>query len=150
MMRYAIILLSFASAIAAAEPPFSLTYSPLSAEKSSRVVAKLQAFSPDAPLEPHLVATSPHAFAQSKLVQTDAAKVPYERETAHIEVTGPQIKSLYIEVVGFRTIQVTWVTDRILVITRDIGHVAGTEEVIDVVERKWLSQWQIGYRYETK
>jgi|HubBroStandDraft_1064217.scaffolds.fasta_scaffold493464_2 hypothetical protein len=34
-----------------------------------------------------------------------------------------------------------WVTDRILYIWRDIGHAGGAvEELIDVMDRKWLSQ----------
>jgi len=37
--------------------------------------------------------------------------------------------------------EVKWVTDRILYIWRDIGHTGGTvEELVDVMDRKWLSQ----------
>ena len=146
-MRHAVILLAFGSAVAAGEPEIALTYHQISAERSSQIVAKRPAFAPDTPLEPALILESPLKFAQARLVRTDGSKVPYEREMAHIEITGPQIKPLYIEVADFRTIRIAWATDRTLVITRDIGHIAGIEEIIDVVDRKWLSQWEVTYRY---
>jgi hypothetical protein len=73
--------------------------------------------------------------------------VTYDRETAYIEVTGKRFVPLYIAVKNFRTISLSWATDRILVIQRDMGHVAAIEEVIDVVDRKWLSQQSVSYDY---
>jgi len=60
-------------------------------------------------------------------------------------VTGEDLDPLYIEVKNFRSVSVSWATDRILVIKRDIGHVAAMEEVIDIVERRWLSQKALFY-----
>jgi hypothetical protein len=73
--------------------------------------------------------------------------VTYDRETAYIEVTGKQLFPLYIEVKNFRTVSLSWATDRILVIRQDMGHIAAIEEVIDVVDRKWLSQQSVIYNY---
>ncbi len=92
------------------------------------------------PLLPNVASMSPSGFASVVLTQTDPIKIPYDDETAYIEVTGEQFAPLYIEVKNFRGVELSWATDRILVIRRDIGHIAGMEEVIDIVDRRWLFQ----------
>jgi len=82
------------------------------------------------------------------VTQTDPVKVTYDQELAHIQITGESIRPLYLEVKNFRTVSLSWATDRILVIERDIGHEAGMEEVIDIVDRRWLSQKALLYTSE--
>ena len=111
----------------------------------SRIVRERPTFASGTPLLSADTSRSPNGFATATITQTDPIKIPYTEETAHIEVTGEDIDPLYIEVKNFRSVSVSWATDRILVIKRDIGHVAAMEEVIDIVERRWLSQKALFY-----
>jgi hypothetical protein len=122
-----------------------LQYTQFIAHKYSKVVADRPAFPASTPLQPSTSTQSPHGVAVAKVTQTDATKVPYDMETAYIEVTGPAIKPLYIHVLDFRNVTVAWATDRVLVIKRNMGRVADIEEIIDVVDRKWISQWSVLY-----
>ncbi len=133
--------------VTAEEPGVSINYGQELKEYYSKILSSRPVFAPGAPLEPALKSTSPLGFATSVLTQTDPTKVTYDRETANIEVSGKSFVPLYIAVKNFRTIILTWATDRILIIQRDIGHLAAIEEVIDVVDRKWLSQQSVSYDY---
>jgi hypothetical protein len=133
--------------VTAEEPRVSVNYGQELKEYYSKILSSRPVFAPGTPLEPQLKSTSPLGFATALLTQTDPTKVTYDRETAYIEVTGKRFVPLYIAVKNFRTIILSWATDRILVIQRDMGHVAAIEEVIDVVDRKWLSQQSVSYDY---
>ena len=100
-------------------------------------------FQPGTPLESTIVSESPTKFAVATLRRTDGTLVTYDQETAHIEITSAHFPPVHVEVRFFRAIQTTWVTDRILLIWRDIGRTAMIEELLDVVDRKWLSQQSI-------
>jgi hypothetical protein len=76
---------------------------------------------------------------------TDAVKVPYDQEEAHITITSKYFPPVYVKVKFFRTVRLTWITDRAVLIDRDIGHIAGIEEILDVIDRRWLSQQSISY-----
>jgi hypothetical protein len=136
-----------ASAVRGQEPGISLNYGQELKEYYSRILSSRPEFAPDIPLEPEFKSVSPFGFVTAVLTQTDPTKVTYNRETAYIEVTGKRLVPLYIEVKNFRTVSLSWATDRILVIRRDMGHIAAIEEVIDVVDRKWLSQQSVSYDY---
>ncbi len=114
----------------------------------SHIVPKRQSFPEGTPLEPAVKTTSKFGFATALLIRTDGSKIPYEDETAYIEITGDKFEPLFIEIKFFRAVTLIWATDRILVIKRDIGHIAGIEEVIDVVEHRWLLQKSITYIYQ--
>jgi hypothetical protein len=136
-----------ASVLKAQEPGVSLNYGQELKEYYSRILVSRPEFAPDIPLEPGLTSNSPFGFATAVVTQTDPTKVTYDRETAYIEVTGKQLVPLYIEVKNFRTVSLSWATDRILVIRRDMGHTAAIEEVLDIIDRKWLSQQSVSYDY---
>jgi hypothetical protein len=135
------------SALRAQEPGVTLNYGQELKEYYSIVLSSRPEFSPDTPLEPELSSVSPFGFATAALTQTDPTKVTYDRETAYIEVTGKRLVPLYIEVMIFRTVSLSRATDRILVIRRDMGHTAAIEEVLDIIDRKWLSQQSVSYDY---
>jgi len=93
------------------------------------------------PLQATELIQSPSDFATAKVTRTDQTRVPYDEEEAHIEITSAHFAPLYIKVHVYRAIEAKWVTDRILYLWRDIGHTGGTvEELVDVMDRKWLSQ----------
>jgi len=114
----------------------------------SRIVPQQATFASGTPLLPADTSGSPNRFATAIVTQTDPVKVTYDQELAHIQITGESIRPLYLEVKNFRTVSLSWATDRILVIERDIGHEAGMEEVIDIVDRRWLSQKALLYTSE--
>jgi hypothetical protein len=128
-------------------PGISLNYGQELKEYYSRILGPRPEFAPDTPLKPELMSSSPFGFAAAILTQTDPTRMTYDRETAYIEVTGKRLVPLYIEVMIFRTFSLSWATDRILVIRRDMCHIAAIEEVIDVVDRKWLSKQSVSYDY---
>lgn len=117
-------------------------------ENYSRILRSRTTFPAGTPFLKPETSKSPSEYAQAVIYQTDPVKVPYDQEKAYIEISGDDVSPLYIEVKYFRSVWVSWATDRILVIHRDIGHVAGMEEVIDVVDRRWLSQKAVFYRAE--
>jgi len=114
-------------------------------EHYSRIVKAQPTFPNGTPLLPSVTSKSPENFATAVLTQTDPTKVSYDEETAYIEIRGEDIQPLYVEVKYFRAVSLSWATGRILVIRRDIGHVAGMEEVLDILGRRWLSQTAVLY-----
>jgi hypothetical protein len=114
-------------------------------EHYSRIVKSQPAFPGGTPLLPSVPSKSPDNFATAVLTQTDPTKISYDDETAFIEIRGEDIQPLYVEVKDFRVVSLSWATGRILVIERDIGHVAGMEEVLDILGRRWLSQTAVLY-----
>ncbi len=134
-----------ATVVTAEEPTGSIKYGQELKEYYSTVLSSRPVFAPGTPLEPALTSTSPFGFATAVMTQTDPTKVTYDRETAYIEVTSERFVPLYIAVKYFRTVSLSWATDRILVIQRDLGPAAAIEEVIDIVDRAWLSQQSVSY-----
>ena len=107
---------------------------------SSVIVRFRLSFAPTVPVVPEEVIQSPSRFAAAKVTRTDEVRVPYEDEEAHLEIASAHFPPLYIRVRIFRALEARWVSDRILYIWRDIGHTTSVEELIDVMDRKWLSQ----------
>ena len=114
----------------------------------SRIVPQQATFASGTPLLPVDTSRSPNRFATAIVTQTDPVKITYDQELARIQITGESIRPLYVEVKNFRSVSLSWATDRILVIERDIGHEAAMEEVIDIVDRRWLSQKALLYTPE--
>lgn len=111
----------------------------------SRIVAQTPAFPFATPVQPALTIPSPMRAATATLISTDATSVPYDQEEAHIAVTGDSIAPVYVTVKCFRTVRLTWVTDRTVLITRDLGPRSRVEEILDVIDRRWLSQQSVSY-----
>jgi hypothetical protein len=114
----------------------------------SRIASRQETFANGTPLLPVDTTRSPNRFATAIVTQTDPVKITYDQELARIQITGESIRPLYLEVRNFRSVSLSWATDRILVIERDIGHEAAMEEVIDIVDRRWLSQKALLYTAE--
>lgn len=111
----------------------------------SRIVEIATEFPPSVPVEPTVTIPSPMGYGSATLVCTDAVKVPYDQEKAHITITSKYFPPVYVKVKFFRTVRLTWITERTVLIDRDIGHIAGIEEILDVIDRRWLSQQSISY-----
>jgi hypothetical protein len=140
----AIALMAFI-ANAAAETQVHVFYGHQWKEHYGKILTSRPAFDGSTPLEPTVIYSSHLEYATARLTRTDGARV--SPGVAYVEVTGTQIKPLYIELRKFRAIELIWATDRILIIKRNIGHIAAIEEVIDVVDRRWLSQQSVSTPY---
>ena len=90
---------------------------------------------------------SPHRTGRACVTQTDATLVPYAQEEAHILVTTDLGKPVFLRVCRFRILEVRWINERLIYLERDMGHVAGVEELFDVIEGKWLFQKSVEYRW---
>jgi len=106
----------------------------------SAIVQSLPGFTRGIPLQAEEIIRSPSRFAVAKVIRTDDVRVTYDKEEAHIEITSAHFPPLRIRVQVFRALEAKWVTDRILLIWRDMGPATTVEELIDVMDRKWLSQ----------
>lgn len=143
-MKFLMSLLLTISASASAQ----ISYSDTLKEHYSRIVNTPLKFAAGVPLEPPVLVPSPRAYGSASLMRTDGVKVPYESEEAHIAITSQFFPPLYVEVKFFRTVTLTWLTERLILIHRDIGHIAGIEEVLDVIDRRWISQQSLIFRDE--
>lgn len=114
----------------------------------SRIVTHAPAFPPATPVEPALTVPSPMRSGTATLESTDATTVPYDHEEAHIRITRAGATPVYVAVSYFRTMTLSWVTERTLLIERDVGPTAGIEEILDVIDRRWLSQQSVSYPKE--
>ncbi len=104
-------------------------------------------FSEDIPLEPAVVVNSPIGSSTARVVRTDGTKIPYEDAEAHITVASAFGDTIYFKSKGFRTVDVQWIGERFLFISKGIGHIVGVEEIYDVVDKKWLVQQTVSYRW---
>lgn len=130
------VLLLLLSRVAAALPD----YSDQACSYNSVALRSPPSFAPNIPLKPLMILQSPSRFAVAKVTRSDDLKITYDQEEAHVEITGVHVPALYVRIRVFRALEVRWVTDRILYIWRDLGPTASVEELIDVIDGKWLSQ----------
>jgi len=79
------------------------------------------------------------------VLRTDGTKIPYENAEAHISIETELGDAIHITMKGFRSVSAEWIGERLLFIKRDIGHVAGIEEIYDVVDGKWVLQQSVHY-----
>lgn len=130
-----------------AEATPQLSYSDAFSDRYSTWSERALVFPHDTPLESKIAIETPRGSGRATLVRTDGAVVPYEHEEAHISITSELADSVNISAKMFRTISVTWVNERLLFIKRHIGHVAAIEELFDIVERQWVFQQSVHYRW---
>ena len=128
--------------------PAQVYYSDEWKQYYSRIVEKGAEFPPSVPVESTLTIPSPMKYGSAKVVSTDGVKVPYDQQEAHVTITSKLFPPVYVTVKFFRTMTLTWITERTVLIDRDIGHIAAIEEILDVVDRRWLSQQSISYGSE--
>ncbi len=128
--------------------PAQVNYSDDFRQYYSRIVKDAPEFPPNVPVESTLTIPSPAGYGSATVVCTDAVKVPYDQEQAHIAITSKYFPRVCVEVKFFRTVKMTWITERTVLIERDIGHTAGIEEILDVIDRRWLSQQSLSYGSE--
>ena len=66
------------------------------------------------------------------LIRTRGDKYGYEQQKCVMTIEGKGLKSpRFLSVLGFRNIQASWITGKLVVIKLDIGHVAGVDAIYD-------------------
>lgn len=86
---------------------------------------------------PPQVVESPMGTWKAVVRQTDPVVVPYDQAKGCIQVGGgPVNRSIMIG--NFRTLHVTWINERLLYISTDVGHTAGVGQLLDVYDGKWI------------
>lgn len=88
---------------------------------------------------------SPERTGRACVTQTDGTLVPYEQAEAHISITTALGPPVFLVVRDFRLLHVQWINERLLYLDRNMGRVAGIDEIFDVIERKWLFQKWVQY-----
>lgn len=141
------IVLAFFLGSFASDAASQVTYSDGFSEWYSQIHQGASQFDDDTPLEAPVEVASRLGQSTATIVRTDGSSVPYESAIAYIHIdTAYTDEVVVVEVRRFRAVTVSWIGESILVISRDIGHVAGIEEIFSLAENRWLSQKSVHYR----
>lgn len=144
-MRYLIPILLTSALAAQAEPP--ATYSRDFSDRYCEVMTEMPAFPANTPLEKAVSVQSPNGHSNARVLRTHGTKIPYEDARAHIIVQNAFGDPVYLSSEGFRTIDLQWIGERYLHISKGIGHIMRIEEIYDLRDRRWLLQETVTYRW---
>ena len=85
------------------------------------------------------VLASPMGTWTAVIEQTDPVSVPYDQAKGCIKLSTSQSnRTISVTIGAFRTLQLTWINERLLYVFTDVGHVAGVGQLLDVEEAKWI------------
>jgi hypothetical protein len=124
-------------------PP--LRYEALEPSFQTTVATRDCAFPAGVPIVGPETVDSPHGTGRACVTKTDGSVVPYEQAEAHISVTTELGQPVFLLVRDFRLLRVQWINERLLYLDRNMGRVAGIDEIFDVLERRWLFQAWVQY-----
>ena len=85
------------------------------------------------------------AIWHALLRQTDGTLVPYDRAVACLSFSGPKGAECNVLLRRFRTIQLHWINDRLVVIEVNIGRAASIFQILDLEQKRWI--YQLGESY---
>jgi hypothetical protein len=133
--------------VLAAEPGPPATYGTGLSDRYCEVTTEEPAFSEHTPLEKTVTVHSPNGHSNARVLRTDGTKISYDDAEAHITIQNAFGDSIYLRSKGFRTIDLRWIGERYLHISKGIGHIVRIEEIYDLVNRRWLIQETVTYRW---
>jgi hypothetical protein len=84
------------------------------------------------------VVASPNGGWSATVEQTDPVVVPYGEAQACVNLRSGAGMTRSVTVRDFRTLEVTWISDRLLYLFTDVGHVAGVGQLLDADALEWL------------
>lgn len=111
------------------------------------VVIEEPVFGEHTPLEKAVTVHSPGGHSNARVLRTDGTKIPYDNAEAHIRIENAFGDPIYLTSKGFRTIDLQWIGERYLHISKGIGHIVRIEEIYDLRDRRWLLQETVTYRW---
>ena len=66
------------------------------------------------------------------VVRTRGDRYGYERQKCVITIEGERLKKARVlSVLGFRVVKASWITEKLVFIDLDVGHVAGVQAIYD-------------------
>jgi hypothetical protein len=83
--------------------------------------------------QPYVVLTELRNWSAT-VVETNSTVVPYDQARACIRLQGPGSVVRHIAIGDFRTLRLHWVSERLLYVFTDVGHIAGVGQLFDVVD----------------
>jgi hypothetical protein len=100
---------------------------------------------PGVPREKDVTVWSEFRNRKATLAQSDATKVPYDKEIGSITIESQDRPAQYIRLRRFRAVEIKWINDRLLYIYCDIGHIASVDAIFDAQTGKWIYRQSISY-----
>lgn len=90
-------------------------------------------------LEVPIVAWNENRNRSATVIRTRGDAYPYERQKGLITIEGDGLeRALVLSVSHFRTIDVSWVTEKLILIRIGVGRVAAVEAIYDVIASEWV------------
>lgn len=97
-------------------------------------------------LEEPTVVWNQHYRRKATIRRTRGDTYPYEDQKCVITVEGQGLKQeRFLSLADFRTVQVSWVTGKLMLLEVGIGHVAGVEAIYDVEKDLWVYRESVQY-----
>jgi len=131
-------LFLFTSAMLAAEPAHIEYHNDFATSYSKILKAEFK-FPLEIPLEKEQTIVSPLKVAVAKYQQTNPVRIPYDKEEASIVIVAPNGRH-FLHVQNFKYFSLSWIDDRLLLISRGIGRIGQITEIYDTEKRVWLYQ----------
>ena len=101
----------------------------------------------EVPLYPERTVDSPSGESSARLVRTDGTRIPYEESVAYIHIESAFGEPVHFVSTGFRSVQIAWISESVISLNKDLGHVVTTEEIFDLSTRQWLVQRTVHHRW---
>ena len=97
-------------------------------------------------LETPVVAWDDRHEKKITVLRTRGDKYGYEQQKCVITIEGQGFKRpRFLSVVGFRSVETSWVTGKLVLLKLDIGHVAGVDAVYDAEKDKLVYCESVSY-----
>ncbi len=97
-------------------------------------------------LEIPVVAWDDSRKRSATVVRTRGDAYPYERQKGFVTIEGEGLEeSRVLSVSHFRTIDVSWVTEKLILIRIGVGRVAAVEAIYDVIASEWIYRESVQY-----
>jgi hypothetical protein len=132
------LLIALALSLAAlAHPAAQIRYDAVDPSHLAKIATSVCILEKSLKTLPPQVVESPMGTWKAVVQQTDPVVVPYDQAKGCIQVGGgPVNRSIMIG--NFRTLEVTWINERLLYVFTDVGHTAGVGQLLDVYDGKWI------------
>ncbi len=97
-------------------------------------------------LEVPVVVWDDNRKRSATVIRTRGNAYPYERQKGLITIEGDGLeKPRVLSVSHFRTIDVSWVTEKLILVRIGVGRVAAVEAIYDVIASEWIYRESVQY-----
>lgn len=97
-------------------------------------------------MEEAIAVWSDAAHRLATIRRTRGDRYPYENQKCLIEIDGAGLdEPRFISARGFRTVAVSWITGKLVLIELGIGRIAAVEAIYDVEQEDWVFRESVHY-----